>query len=212
MIRFVWCAHRGSLVKNARVLFFVFAILCLGASASPASVRTYGGVNFADSVNIQGQSLPLRGVGRVYYLRFFELYVGGLYIAESVPREAVLTNVAKRLELHYVRKITSSQFAEGAEEFLQRNLSEEQREQIARRVERLHRAYRDVRAGDSYALTYVPGVGTELALNGTPLVTIVGADFAAAYLSIWLGHHSLSESFREAVTTIDLSDSTSESR
>jgi hypothetical protein len=176
------------------------------STAELSHARTYGGVDFPESVTIEDQRLPLRGVGRVYYLRFFELYVGGLYISESVSSEDVLSDVPKRLELHYVRKITSAQLIEGAVDFMDRNLSKEQLRLIAPRMEQLNRAYRDVKDGDSYALTYVPGVGTELALNGTPLVTIEGADFAAAYLSIWLGSRSLSASFREAVTTVDLAD------
>ena len=51
----------------------------------------------------------------------------------------------------------------------------------------MHAAYRGVEAGDRYALTYRPGAGTELALNGEPLVSVEGADFAAAYFAIWLG-------------------------
>jgi hypothetical protein len=44
-----------------------------------------------------------------------------------------------------------------------------------------------VEPGDRYALTYIPGMGTELSLNGEAKGTIQGADFAAAIFSIWLG-------------------------
>lgn len=44
---------------------------------------------------------------------------------------------------------------------------------------------------DRYSLTYMPGVGTELALNDNPLGVIDGADFAAAYFRIWLGDHPI---------------------
>jgi hypothetical protein len=180
-------------------------VLGLVSQAPTVQARMFGGVDFAETVEVHNQSLPLRGVGRVYYLRFFELYVGGLYIDQSVASDSVLSDVPKRLELHYVRKITAAQFVEGAEEFLSRNLTNQQRQQIQSRVEQLHGAYRDVKAGDSYALTYVPGVGTELALNGSPLIVIEGNDFSSAYLSIWLGERSLSAKFRDAVTDIDLS-------
>ena len=42
-------------------------------------------------------------------------------------------------------------------------------------------------------MTYLPGRGTELALNGTPLAVIEGADFAAAYFGIWLGPNSIDD-------------------
>jgi hypothetical protein len=56
--------------------------------------------------------------------------------------------------------------------------------------------YRDVKPGDRYALTYVPGVGTELALNGTRLGTVAGADFAAAVFAIWLGPKAIDDSLK----------------
>jgi hypothetical protein len=53
-----------------------------------------------------------------------------------------------------------------------------------------------VKPGDRYALTYVPGVGTELTLNGSPLGTVAGADFASAVFAIWLGPKALDESLK----------------
>jgi hypothetical protein len=53
--------------------------------------------------------------------------------------------------------------------------------------------------GDRYALTYLPGVGTELSLNGRPLGTIPGEDFAAALFSIWLGPHPLDDDLKRTL-------------
>ena len=56
--------------------------------------------------------------------------------------------------------------------------------------------YRDVNPGDRYARTYVPDQGTELSYNGQPLITIQGADFAAAYFGIWLGKDPIDKDMR----------------
>ena len=61
------------------------------------------------------------------------------------------------------------------------------------RIDLINAIYQDVKPGDRYALTYLPGRGTELALNGTPLTVIEGADFAAAYFGIWLGRDSIDD-------------------
>lgn len=45
-------------------------------------------------------------------------------------------------------------------------------------------------------MTYVPGKGTELTLNGDPLGTIEGADFAAALYAMWLGDKPMNQSFK----------------
>ncbi|MFM8357803.1 MAG: chalcone isomerase family protein, partial [Verrucomicrobiota bacterium] len=63
--------------------------------------------------------------------------------------------------------------------------------------DRLNRAYRDIRPGDRYTLTYLPGRGTTLRLNDTELVTIEGADFAGAYFRIWLGDDPISPALRD---------------
>ncbi len=181
------------------ILIFVLSVAMSSVAVVGVGAREFGGVSFAENARVGDAELPLRGVGRVYYLRFFEVYVGGLYLPKRVAPRDVLTDVPKRLELHYTRAITAAQFIEAAEEFLQRNLSAERRATVQARIDRLHRAYEDVDAGDFYALTYTPGVGTELALNGESLITVEGNDFASAYLSIWLGERALSAKFRDAV-------------
>ena len=65
------------------------------------------------------------------------------------------------------------------------------------RLAKLNRAYVDVKPGDRYTLTYVPGKGTTLRLNGNPLVTVEGADFATAYFRIWLGEDPISPQLRD---------------
>ena len=70
---------------------------------------------------------------------------------------------------------------------------------LRERLELINRAYRDVREGDSYTLTYVPGKGTTLRLNGSPLVSIPGHVFATAYFRIWLGDDPMGVSMRDAL-------------
>ena len=52
-------------------------------------------------------------------------------------------------------------------------------------------------SGDRYALSYVPGQGTELTLNGRRLVLVEGADFARVYFAIWLGERPLDDGMRD---------------
>jgi hypothetical protein len=52
-------------------------------------------------------------------------------------------------------------------------------------------------------LTYLPGIGTELALNGRPMGVIEGADFAAAIFSLWLGENPYDRQFKSALLGLD---------
>ena len=48
-------------------------------------------------------------------------------------------------------------------------------------------------------LTYIPGRGTELALNGETKGLIKGANFAVAVFSIWLGSKPINKSFKRQI-------------
>jgi hypothetical protein len=154
------------------------------------------GIKFLDRVAVGNTSLALYGVGLARYLRTIKVYVAALYLPETVKADQVLSDVAKRLELSYFRDIAGPDFGKAAEQVLAENFPPSVLDPLRPRITRLHRLYQDIKPGDRYALTYLPGVGTELALNGQPKGVIEGADFAAAYFAIWLGQNPISEGLK----------------
>lgn len=154
------------------------------------------GVRFADRYQAAGVMLPLRGVGLARFLLTIKVYVAALYLGAGVPPERVLSDVPKRLELEYFQRIAGPDFGKAAEEVMAENVPASTLAALRPRIGRLHRLYEDVKPGDRYALTYVPGLGTELALNGVPKGVIEGEDFAAAYFAIWLGPKPISPSLK----------------
>jgi hypothetical protein len=104
----------------------------------------------------------------------------------------------------YLVDIEGPDFGKAAWKILRENHPPEVLAPLAERMEALHRAYRDVRPGDRYALTYLPGRGLELSLNGEPLAVVPGADFARLYYSIWLGERPISRDLRAALIGEDL--------
>ncbi len=121
----------------------------------------------------------------------------GLYLPEDADPDSALGKVPKRLEFHYFWEIPGEAFGTAGEDILARNVDAATLSALRDRLERIRRAYRDVKPGDRYALTYRPGSGTELSLNGTPLVVVEGDDFAAAYFSIWLGVDPIDSKLKE---------------
>jgi hypothetical protein len=153
-------------------------------------------VSFATQYQVSELSLPLRGYGLLRYRIFFKAYVAAFYLEESVPSSAVLSEVPKRLDIEYFWSIAGKDFGPAGESILKENVTAETFASLRSRLEQISALYVDVKPGDRYALTYVPGVGTELAFNGTPRGIIEGADFAAAYFSIWLGPQPLDNSLK----------------
>jgi hypothetical protein len=111
----------------------------------------------------------------------------------------VLEDIPKALRIQYARSFDAEQLSSSGESILEDHLSPEQLTELRDRLDRLSAAYEPVEKGDYYTLSYVPGAGSTLSLNETPLVTIPGADFAQAYFSIWLGEAPVKKSIRRAL-------------
>jgi hypothetical protein len=157
---------------------------------------TIEGVVFPDTHNAGNTTLPIRGLGLLRYMVFIKVYVAALYLPEEVPSESALSDTPKRLEINYFHAITGEDFARSTDEFIARNVPSEMMGRLRTQIDRLNRLYEDVNPGDRYALTYIPGRGTELALNGEGKGVIRSPDFAAAVFSIWLGKEPVDVSLK----------------
>ncbi|WP_018176029.1 chalcone isomerase family protein [Thioalkalivibrio sp. AKL8] len=186
--------RRGTLLAS-------MLLLALFLTVAPARATTeIDGVRFADAVTIDDTTVPLRA-GRLYRYTIFRVYVGALYVPEDVAPDDVLTaDVPKRLELEYLRAISADDFRKSGNRLLEDQQTPETLAALSDRLETFNAAYRDMEAGDRYALEYRPGHGTRLLQNGTPLVEVPGHDFATAYFGIWLHpEEPLSGRFRDTL-------------
>jgi len=174
-------------------IFFLFFSLLNSQILHASEIE---GVAFADRYQAGNTLLILNNVGLLRYRIIFKGYVAALYLGEGVRPEDVLTDVPKRLELEYFWSIEGADFGKAADKILTQNFSSEFIATLQARLRRLHSLYENVRPGDRYSLTYLPGVGTELALNGASKGTIEGADFATAYFAIWLGEKPLDSALK----------------
>ncbi|MEM9177056.1 MAG: chalcone isomerase family protein [Myxococcota bacterium] len=181
--------------SNPFLVAVLSALVLLSAPA--ASAAEIEDVRFPESVGSEAGPLSLYGLGLLRYRVLFRGYVGGLYLPEGVRPARLFEDVPKALELYYFWDIEGRFFGEAADELLTRSLPPDRLAALRDRLDQLHALYRDVEEGDRYRLTYSPGVGTRLALNGETLGTIPGADFAAAYFGIWLGEDPLNAPFRD---------------
>ncbi|MBC7962013.1 MAG: chalcone isomerase family protein [Steroidobacteraceae bacterium] len=184
-------------------LRLAFATLVLTALSAPyppcLHALTIEKVTFAESAQAGPVALSLHNSALLRYLKVIKAYVAALYLPKGVEPGLVLSDVPKRLELNYLVPIKGPDFGKGAEPTLERNQTPAELARLRSRIDRINAVYRDVKPGDRYALTYLPGKGTELALNGAPLVVIEGADFAAAYFGIWLGREPIDEKLKRGL-------------
>ena len=192
--------------QGQRLTLLLAAFLVGAPMLRPCASRELEGVEFADRYRRGEVTMRLNCVALLRYKVFFKAYVAALYVGEGTDAVEVLADVPKRLELSYFWSIPGSKFGEAGDEILAQNVDAETLARLRPRLDRLNALYQDVKPGDRYSLTYVPGVGTELALNDKPLGIVDGADFGAAYFRIWLGDHPLDAALRDQLLSCSVPD------
>ena len=168
-------------------------------AAMPVKAHEVAGVTFDKKITSGEQSLEIRGIGVLRYMHFIKVYAGALYTLPGINPEAVLSDTPKRIEVEYFQGLKAEDFGPATYAGLKRNLKTEEIERLRERIDYHNSLYQDVQPGDRYALTYIPGKGTELALNGQPVGIVKGADFAAAMFSLWLGDKPYDNEFKKAL-------------
>jgi len=174
-------------------------VFCLLCASNPAPAAEIEGVAFSDVYQAGPVTMSLQGVGTAKFFRAITVYVAALYLGPGARPEQVLQDIPKRLELSYFRSIEAGDIARAAEKNLSDNVTQATIRTLRPRIDQMHRLYENVKPGDRYGLTYVPGVGTELALNGQRKGIVEGADFAAAYFSIWLGPDPINQPLKDGL-------------
>lgn len=179
------------------------AALVAGLLAPPAAEATgaveVAGVRFASEYLAGGERLDLRGAALLRWRRVFKAYVAALYLPPLTPNRDALEDVPKRLEIEYFWAIRAEDLSRAADQLLSERLGEKMLATLRSRLDELHAAYEPVEPGDRYALEYRPDAGTELSKNGRPLAVIPGADFSAAYFSMWLGESPIDTGLRDSL-------------
>jgi len=183
-----------------RIILVAAAWACMVLSVygtAYAVVTRVDGTAFSNTVTINQTRLHLQGAALLRYLYFIEAYTGALYLPETADGSRALDDIPRHLVLEYRVAISAGDFAEATEKKIKDSVSDAVFQDLMPKIEALNRLYKDVVPKDRYALTYIPGTGTILTLNGTPLGTIEGAAFSRAVFSIWIGDNPIDKGFRD---------------
>ena len=156
------------------------------------------GIHFDEDYIDGDTKLRLVGTGLLRYWGF-KAYAGALYLEEGAAFDDVLSDKAKRIDIEYLRAIRGKDFGPATTKSIAKNLDPPSMERLRPQIDLHNSLYEDVEPGDRYSLTYIPGRGTELALNGIPKGIVEGAEFAAAIFSVWLGPKPISKSFKRQI-------------
>ena len=185
-------------IQTRKVLSLITAFTIWALLYDTAEAKRLEDVEFEKEYMIAETSFRFQGAGLIRHL-FFTVNAVALYVSEGFDTQDALNDIPKRLELEYFHRIKAKDFVKLTNKWLKANNDAETIARLQPRIDRFNALYEDVQPGDRYSITYIPGIGTELALNGEPKGTIEGADFARALFSIWFGQKPVSKSLKVAL-------------
>lgn len=175
-------------------------LTCALSPAPPAGAGTLADVTLPDKVDAGGQALVLNGLG----LRkkfFVKVYVGGLYLParEHAAAKVLAADAPRRMTLHFVYSVSAQQMCDAWKEGLADNTPSAGPE-VKAGFRTLCTSMEDIPKGHELVLTYVPGQGTQVEVNGKAKATLPGKPTADAILATWIGQKPApGEDFKKAV-------------
>lgn len=187
-----------SLASTAALAAVLLVLPARAVASGDAPVRV-GGAAFPAWQDAGGAHLKLQGAGLFRWGWFVKVYAAAHYLDATAPGAPPEADVARRLEIACLVNVSAAELARATERLLARAHGPEVMRALGDRLARLRAAYVGLRPGDRYALTYTPGRGTEVSLNGRALARVEGADFARAFFSIWLGSRPVDGGLRDAL-------------
>jgi len=179
-----------------RIATLALAILI----AAPLVAGTLAGVSMPESSKAGDHPLVLNGMG-LRSKAMFKVYVAGLYLPEKQGDwQAVLAaDTPRQTLMQWMRSVDKGKICEGWKEGLEANTPNPSPD-VKAGFDTLCSYTDDTRTGDKFLFTYIPGKGTEVAINGKVKGDIPGKGFADALWACWIGAHpGPGESFRDAL-------------
>lgn len=172
--------------KRAFFALLVAATLHCGAFAAPTQTR------FEPAAVVAGTKLQLNGAG-TRFKAIFKVYDMALYTTRKVRtrQELMALPGAKRLQFSALRELSSTDLGRL---FLRGMADNAPREQIERhtlsssRLIEVFSARSRLQPGDTFAMDFIPGKGTQFSIQGKPQGAPMGdAEFFDMVLGIWFG-------------------------
>ena len=161
--------------------------LTLTLAAVAAEARTVAGVNLPETVSVNNQNLVLNGAG-IRKKFFIKIYVGGLYLAakQSDAAAVITADASRRMVMHFLYGVSKDQISEAWEEGLRDNTPSASAE-VKANFNKLASWMAAIDKGKELVLTYVPGQGTIVEVNGVAKGTLPGKATSDAILATCIG-------------------------
>lgn len=148
-----------------------------------------------------GNDLQLLGIGMHQELRN-DIYVGALFAPSSVSNvdEIKGESVPKRMSIRLVSNYSHRKMSRHWKERLAMNNPRNLWQPLTKEIVLFSRIFkRKLQVGDELNIDHVPGVGTQIYLNGTLFQTVEKEGFVDLLLNVWLGTNPPTKAFKKSI-------------
>lgn len=186
---------------------FALTLLALAALTTPAASAAQvdiAGVKLDDAIDLRGSKLQLNGAG-VRYKAVFKVYTAGLYLGTkaATPEEVLAATGAKRVAITMLRDIDANELGKLFTRGVEDNSPKSEMSQLIPGLLRMGQMFADqkqLKAGDTFTIDWIPGTGTVITVRGAVQPDPVKEQaFFNALLRIWLGQTPADWKLKEAL-------------
>ena len=180
------------MIRRLFILAATAVSLALPLAAQAETATEVGGIRFPASVTLGNAPLQLNGAG-VRYKAVFKVYAAGLYLNSkaSTPEAVLASSGPRRMHIVMLRDIDANELGKLFTKGMEQNASREEFSKVIPGVIKMSDIFsqrKKLAAGDYFSIDYVPGVGSNIVVNGKPASDpIKEPEFFNALMKIWLG-------------------------
>ena len=177
--------------------FVLLGIMAMGAVIEAAELAD---VEMPDTISIGEKTVYLNGQG-LRKKMWFKVYVGGLYLEEasSDPDTILASGQAWRVTMHFLHGEVGVDKLNGAWIDGFKKNTPGSLETFEKEIDQFTSMFRTVVKHEEIWITYLPGEGLSVVIEGEEKGKIVSDEFATAVLAIWLGPKPPSDDLKEGM-------------
>lgn len=178
--------------------------LALASLAASAAQIDVAGVKLDEAIDLKGSKLQLNGAG-VRYKAVFKVYTAGLYLGTKAgtPEEVLAASGPKRIAITMLRDIDANELGKLFTRGVEDNSPKGEMSQLIPGLLRMSQVFSDqkqLKAGDSFTVDWLPGTGTAIAVRGVPQGDPIKEQaFFNALMRIWLGPNPADWKLKDAL-------------
>lgn len=195
--------HRFALRYSLATASLLLGLVCIPLWSAAATLEL-AGVQLPERQTVAGSALVLNGAG-IRYKAVFQVYTAGLYLTgkAETPEQVLATPGPKRLAITMLRDIDSAELGKLFSRGMEDNMDRTAFSKLIPGVLRMSQVFSDnkqLKAGESLLIDWVPGAGTMLTIKGkVDGEPFKEPEFFDALMRIWLGKNPADWQLKEAL-------------